>query len=260
MHPLSPPIITKLPQNLIKPRFIAANLPPELKGTHDRICVDCGKKFSRLDSLLRHKKGRCKGSSTPVIEADKMKELLEKMNQMEAELTKLKSAEPNSKNTISGDVVLGNKSGDTTNNTINIMAFNSTDWESFVTEEACKKILKTGFKAVPNLVEHLHLNKDFPALQNCYITNFRGKHAMSHDGKSWKLVETNDVIDKLREDKQDYLELKFDEYRKSLDDVTIKRFDKFLTEKDTDVVINQQKEDIKLLLYNNSDMVKKGKK
>jgi hypothetical protein len=160
---------------------------------------------------------------------------------------------------------MGNKScgTNTTNDTINnvnIMAFNSTSWESVMTEEACKKILKTGFKAVPNLVEHIHLNEGFPLLQNCYITNFRGKYAMTHDGKSWKLVESGDVIEKLREDKQDYLALKFDEYRKSLDDVTIKRFDKFLVEKDTDVVINQQKEDIRLLLYNTGNTLRKTKK
>jgi DNA-directed RNA polymerase subunit RPC12/RpoP len=229
------------------------------KTTKRPVCNICGKEFNNPSNLSRHKKGRCKGSATPVIEVDKMTELLAKMNEMEAELSKLKSEGATPKNTISGDVVIGNKSGDTTtNNTINIMAFGSNDWESFVTEEECKRILRTGFKAVPNLVDHIHLNKELPALQNCYIANFRGKHAMTHDGSSWKLVDMGDVIEKLREDKQDYLALKFDEYRKSLDDVTIKRFDKFLDEKDTDVVINQQKEDIKLLLYNNSSKSRKA--
>jgi hypothetical protein len=237
-----------------------SELPPVQKEKKSYICPGCGKNFSKSSNLTRHK-GICNELLNVPASVDKMTELLAKMNEMEAELSKLKSGGATPKNTISGDVVIGNKSGDTTtNNTINIMAFDSNNWESFMTEEACKKILKTGFKAVPNLVEHMHLNEKFPALQNCYIANFRGKHAMTHDGKSWKLVETCDVIEKLREDKQDYLELKFDEYRKSLDDVTIKRFDKFLVEKDTDVVINQQKEDIRLLLYNNGGLAKKNKK
>jgi hypothetical protein len=226
------------------------------------ICKNCNAKFSSSSNLLRHKKGRCKGPIVPMIQDGTIAQLLKEMNQVKEELSKIKSNNADPKNIVSGDVVLGNK-GTTNNNTINnvnIMAFNSNGWESVMTEEACKRILRTGFKAVPNLVEHIHLNEGFPALQNCYIANFRGKYAMTHDGKSWKLVEVGDVIEKLREDKQDYLALKFDEYRKSLDDVTIKRFDKFLVEKDTDVVINQQKEDIKLLLYNNGGMVKKAKK
>jgi DNA-directed RNA polymerase subunit RPC12/RpoP len=228
-------------------------------------CSDCGKEFNNSSNLSRHKKGRCKGSKPIQIEPDKVAEIMTIVTELKQEnallkkeITEMKSAKPSSKNTISGDVVIGNKSGDT-NNIINIMAFSSNDWESFVTEEACKKILKTGFKAVPNLVGHVHLNKDFPALQNCYIANFRGKHAKTHDGESWKLVEMSDIIEKLREDKQDYLELKFGEYRKSLDDVTVKRFDKFLVEKDTDIVINQQKEDIKMLLYNDGITLKKAK-
>jgi DNA-directed RNA polymerase subunit RPC12/RpoP len=249
-------------------RMIAPICPNDitsLKVNREHVCADCGTKFARSNGLLRHRNGRCKVPTVPVIQDDKFNLILEKMDvlQKENEILKKKMDDIKPNSTVSGDVVMGNKTTDSNNTTINnvnVIAFSSNSWESVVTEEACKKILKTGFKAVPNLVEHIHLNKGFPLLQNCYITNFRGKHAMTYDGESWKLVETSDVIEKLREDKQDYLELKFDEYRKSLDDVTIKRFDKFLVEKDTDVVINQQKEDIKLLLYNNGGMVKKARK
>jgi DNA-directed RNA polymerase subunit RPC12/RpoP len=252
----SSPLESKSIQTAVQTK--SESSPPEKVKKHPT-CNDCGKEFNNLSNLSRHKKGRCKGSPKLVIEVDKMKELLEKMNQMEAELLKLKSEGATPKNTISGDMVMGNKSGDT-NNTINILAFGSNDWESLVTEEECKRILKTGFQAVPNLVNHVHFNKDLPNLQNCYISNFRGKHAFAHDGLSWKLVEIADVVEKLRDDKKDYLELKYDEYRNSLDMITKKRFDKFLDEKDTDVVINKQKEDIKLLLYNNANLVSNPKK
>jgi DNA-directed RNA polymerase subunit RPC12/RpoP len=263
---------TQFPQGLVETNTGAPQIPTEIIQTQKvdkrHICANCGKEFSRSDSLSRHKSGYCKTPTAPVVQEDKINLILEKMDELKKENQMLKQRiediKPDKqKNTVSGDVVMGNKSGDTTNNTVNnvnVIAFNSNDWESVMTEEACKRILRTGFKAVPNLVEHIHLNKGFPALHNCYITNFRGKHAMTYDGESWKLVEASDIIEKLREDKQDYLELKFDEYRKSLDDVTIKRFDKFLVEKDTDVVINQQKEDIKLLLYNNNSMIKKGRR
>jgi DNA-directed RNA polymerase subunit RPC12/RpoP len=204
-----------------------------LKVRKEHICMNCGSKFSRATSLTRHKKGYCKSAGISTIDNVKTPDILKRMTDLETANELLKKELTEIKSQKTGNTINNTNIENQTNNTINVMAFGSNNWESFVTEEDCKRILKTGFKAVPNLVEHTHLNVDFPALQNCYITNLRGKHAMMHDGKSWKLVEMADIIEKLREDKQDYLALKFDEYRKSLDDVTIKRFGKFLVEKDS---------------------------
>jgi hypothetical protein len=121
-------------------------------------------------------------------------------------------------------------------------------------------IPKLGFKAVPNLVEYVHCNKEQPMYQNCYIGNLRSNYAVIFDGESWKTGDANDIIQKLKDDKQDYLIGKYDEFRESLDDITRKKFDRFLNEKDTELIMNQQKNDIKFLLYNKGNMLNKTRK
>lgn len=258
-----------IPQNI--------GLPPITKTRKEHICKDCCTKFSSSSNLTRHRDGRCKHLN--VIEKEKESSELKKneeLNELKKKIIELTERinEMESKNMpgITIDTVIANQTNNTTstiidkqinntiNNTINVISFHDDSWKSTIADDTCKKILKTGFKAVPNLVEHVHCNSSYPLYQNCSISNLRSNHGTIHDGKSWKATSSEDIIQKLKEDKQDYLIEKYDEFGNSLDDATRKKFDRYLNEKDTESVINQQKNDIKLLLYNKGNTLKKARK
>src|SRR5271166_5573010 len=67
-----------------------SEVPPVQKEKKSYICPGCGKNFSKSSNLTRHK-GICNELLNVPASADKMTELLAKMNEMEAELSKLKS-------------------------------------------------------------------------------------------------------------------------------------------------------------------------
>src|SRR4029078_4997121 len=151
------------------------------------------------------------------------------------------------------------QNNNTTINNFNLVAFGKEELENIVPDEICKKILFKGFEAIPGLIEYVHFNKEKPEYHNCFISNMRDKYAITYDGKNWNLTDANDVINTLRDDKQIFLENKFEEFYDSLEKTTQKKFKKFLAEKDTDIVINRYKESIRLLLYNKRGIVIKTK-
>ena len=74
---------------------------------------------------------------------------------------------------------------------------------------------------------------------------------MKYDGDCWKLMNRENCLQDMYEDKSDYLVEKFDELQGKLDEQTIKRFGNFLNRRDDDKIIEQTKREIKLILYNN---------
>lgn len=56
------------------------------------------------------------------------------------------------------------------------------------------------------------------------------------------------------------MENKFDEFYDTLDNKSQEKFNNFLNEADTDLVMNSIKENIKLLLYNKREIIKNTKK
>jgi len=136
------------------------------------------------------------------------------------------------------------------NNNIKLLAFGKEDM-SHLADEVCKKILNKGFKSVPTLVEFVHFNKNKPENHNVYISNIQTNYALVFDGNDWKLKERDNILQQLIDDKTAILSDKFDEMLVNLDGPTIKKFQRFLDQKDENAVINGIKNDLKLLLYNN---------
>ena len=232
-------------------------------------CEFCNKKFTRQDNLSRHIKGICYKKSE---ECNILSEILEEMKQNKKTVEVLKEvnneliikiAQLENKN-LSNTINSNNNSNNivnTQNNITNIQltAFGKEELEQIISDEICKKILFKGFEAVPGLIEYVHFNKERPEYHNCFISNMRDKYAITYDGSNWNLNDANDVINTLRDDKQIFLENKFEEFYDSLDKITQKKFKKFLQEKDSDVIVARYKESIRLLLYNKRNIVKKTK-
>jgi hypothetical protein len=67
-------------------------ISPTIQIIKKHVCIDCGNEFGRSNDLLRHRKDRCKGLPVPVIQTDKITDLLEKMNRLEKEISRMKSS------------------------------------------------------------------------------------------------------------------------------------------------------------------------
>ena len=139
---------------------------------------------------------------------------------------------------------------------VKLLAFGKEDMTHLV-DEVYKKILNKGFKSVPALVEYVHFNKNQPQNHNIYISNMQNNYVLVYDGVDWNLKERNDILQQLTEDKIDILSEKFDELVERLDEPTIKKFRRFLNQKDDNEIIVRIKNDLKLIMYNKRKMAEK---
>ena len=147
----------------------------------------------------------------------------------------------------------------TFNNNFTILSHKQQPDLSHLTNNDYLKIMNRGFNSVPKLIEAIHFNPEKPENQNVYIPNIKTKYAMVWNGKKWDLKDRSEIIDDMYEDNSNILidkmeefeELQLEEMKKKL-----KKFKRFINEKENDSVKNKIKEEIKLLLYNNKDSIK----
>ena len=239
------------------PKFLPQNeIFTEKKRGKEFSCEYCQKKYTRKDNLNRHIENYCKMKNSNENKDTILKDLLNEMKQLKKQILLLENnnnivnSNNNSNNTINNNI-LNNQ----INNHFNLVAFGKEKLDEIIGEEECKKILFRGFEAVPQLVENVHFNKNRPEYHNCYIPNMRTKYAIVYDGNNWKLENAFDVIETLKDNKKDFLERKFDDFYDSLDNKTKEKFNNFLSEADTDVMINRYKERLTLMLYNKKGIV-----
>lgn len=240
------------------------------KKQNNHTCHFCFKVFTRNDNLKKHMKSRCnvlKQKNIDVNLFDTIEKVKYKMKQIENENQILKKKigklEKGTLDAHFNNLIINNNINETFIKEANIInlklsAFGKENLTN-LTEKECKKFLFKGFQAVPTLIEHIHFNKNLPENHNVYIPNFRSKYAMVFDGENWKLLDSSEIISQLCDDKRIFLENKFNEFYESLNDVTKNKFEKFLEEADTEIVKKRYKEDIKLLLYNNRNMIENTK-
>jgi hypothetical protein len=253
---------TKKPQKLNKTLLESHNNTKILQ------CDYCKKFYSRKDSLSRHMtkfcKKRPKENKEQILQRlleemyDTIKDIKKENSELKNEIKSLKVGDIINSNNITNNNTQNNSTQ--INGNINIVAFGKEKLDEIVTDEICKKILFRGFEAVPKLVEYIHFNEKKPEYHNCYIPNLRDKYAIVYDGNNWEVKDAIEVIETLRDNKRDYLERKFDDFYDSLDKETKKKFNRFIDEADTDIVINRYKESLRLLLYNKKNIPLKTRK
>ena len=125
---------------------------------------------------------------------------------------------------------------------------------SSIKDDIYKKILNSGFKSVPNLIEHVHFNPQNPDNQNIYISNMQNTFVLVYDGEKWDVKDRDDVIEELMYSKTDHLLEKFDSLINELPTKAINKFQRFIDKKDDDKIIEKMKKDIKMILYNNRSL------
>lgn len=116
------------------------------------------------------------------------------------------------------------------------------------------KALQNGFNSTLKLTETMHFNPKYPEYHNIYIKNVKDKYAMMFDGTKWDLVIKKNLIDKIYDDKKNYIEENIDDFIKSLSVSRKNALKRWLETDDNDEKITEIKEEIKLLLYNKREI------
>jgi len=146
---------------------------------------------------------------------------------------------------------------------INIVAFGKEDKTELSNLELFK-IIKKGFKSIPEFVKVIHFDENKPENHNIYIPNMSRNYVMIFDGEKWGLVDGADTIENIFDDGRNFLAERKEELEQGLNEKNRKyliKFDRF--NQDIDFYPSKKNEilnDIKLILYNERNIPLKTKK
>jgi len=214
-----------------------------IKLDTDFNCEFCKKKLSTKDGLKKHIY-ICKTRFTQ----NKLKrENVEKDKQIRALEKKLMK---NSAKTII-NTTNNTMNNQTINNyiTISLTPYNDPNMEGM--KPYLETALRKTFLSVPNLIESVHFNNEYPENQNICITNRRTNDAKVFDGKKWKTVNKelllNEIVDTYERELTNYAE-ENGKTRFIKDYESAKRRGGANAEKDL-------REEVHNVIYDNSEMV-----
>ena len=227
------------------------------KQEHNNRCKYCNKSYSNNSNLNKHLK-KCKAKKEENIKQelynllvkqnDQQKKenlyLKQQINLLQGKYKKISTKTINSNNNIKNI---------NSNNNINIVAFNKTDL-SHITDKDFEYIMKRCNMCIPNLIEKAHYDPNKPENKNIFISNIKDRYVMKWNGRKWNLNNREEALEDLYENGSNTLEDRIEtwEYNKfQYDPIAVRKFYKFLDNKDKDDVKNKIKEEIKLILYNN---------
>lgn len=221
-------------------------------------CKFCGKGFTAKSNLCSHIKINCKVKKQ---NDDEKAQIYNRLLILEEENKKLKK-----------EVVLLKKTSKITNNITNINSRNTNNINNGIVaninligygkEDLSKidkneiiKAIKHGFNSTIKLTETLHFNPKHPEYHNIYITNMKDKYAMIYDGKDWNLTMKDNLINKIYDDKKNYIEENIDDFVDSLSVSRKNALERWLVMDEEDEKIHTVKNEIKLLLYNKRNVI-----
>ena len=218
----------------------------------DHLCKFCGHRFTTKTSLYRHIRISCKVKKRNEKEKN---EIYERLLKLEEENGKLKEEMMQMKKEIKytkKKTIINTNNGMINNGTINnitLVAYGNEDI-SKLDKSDILKALRSGYHSTIKLTETIHFNPKHPEYHNVYITNMKDRYAMIYDGINWTLTIKNNLINKIYDDKKNYIEDNLEEFVDSLSVSQKNALERWLDVDDCDDKIHDIKERIKLLLYN----------
>ena len=216
-------------------------------------CKYCNKQFKHHSSLSKHIKYSCKKSNDEDLKElvrllneqnqtkdQQINEILEQNKKMQKQIDKLTNK-------------LQIQNIHNTNNTIHynikLLNYNQTDY-SHLTEVDYMKCIKDCNYCVKSLIEKVHFNDEKPENKNIYISNIKNKYIMMYKNNKWQLVDRKNQMDDLYDYNEVMLENWYDEYKDKYPEM-IRSFERYLNNKDDNNILNDVKDEILLMLYNN---------
>jgi len=217
-------------------------------------CEYCNKEFQHSQSLNRHKKGRCKNINNDNNDMRKLVKLLNE--QLKEQQYQIKEQNSQIKELI--------KKAGITNSNINIqqniklLSYGNTDM-SHLTDKDYMKCLNHSNFCVPYLIEQIHFDPQKPENHNIYISNIKNNYVMLYNGDKWILKDRDEAITNLIDDNNIILEQKLEEWIENGKEYPkiMNKFKRYIEKRDNNKVLNKIKDEIKLILFNNREIVDK---
>ena len=217
-------------------------------------CKYCDKIFSRIDSLTRHYK-TCKDKIKTDEANFHMEELVKILNEQKIQLEKKDKQIDKliEKAGINNSTITQN-----IQNNIKLLAYDKTDI-SDLTDKDFMKCFNHNNMCVPHLIKRIHFNPKKPENHNVFISNLKSGHIMIYDGKQWNTFNRDEIVDDIFDNKNDILEQKIEEWVSIGKDYPIiyHKFKRYLEKINNDIVLKKVKDEMKFVLYNNRNIVKK---
>ena len=207
-------------------------------------CKYCGQQYKHKQSVTKHIKYSCTKNKT-----EDLAELVRLLNlQLE---TQNKHIETQQKQI---DKLMGkleiNGSFNTTIH-MNLLNYNETD-TSHLTDEDYRKCIRNASRCVLRLIEKVHFNPNKPENMNLYISNMKDKYMMMYKDNKWMLTDKAQ-LGSVYDDKEEMIEEWFAENK---DSEMIKYFNRYLNLKEDDKEMQLIKEEMKLMMFNNKNLIK----
>lgn len=229
-------------------------------------CKYCNKFYSKKCHLTRHLK-TCKEKLKDDEDKENLLNLVEMLNsqldeqrkqlnkQLEEQREQIKEQNEQIKELIKkAGVNIGTQNN--IQNNIQILAYGNSDI-SHLTDKDYVKCLKHSNFCIPHLIKEIHFNPKKPENHNIYISNLKNNYVMIYNGHKWMLNDREESIQNLIDDKESIIEQKLEEWIENGNQYPdiMKKFNKYLEKKENDKVINKVKSEIKLMLFNNRDIM-----
>ena len=142
-------------------------------------------------------------------------------------------------------------------NNIKLLGYRKTDISHLSDKDFISCISHSNF-CIPHLIKKIHFDPDKPENHNIYISNIKNNYAMIYDGDKWNLTNRDDLINEILEEKEIIIEEKLEQWLEKGNQFPeiMKKFTRYLEKKENDVVLDKIKDEIKLVLFNNRNLVK----
>ena len=249
--------------------FLTPKCPKMTPNDPNNQCKYCDKFYSKKSHLTRHLK-TCKEKKKDEENKQNLLNLVNLLNkqleqkdfmnkqmieQLEEQREQIKEQNEQIKELIKkAGVNIGTQNN--IQNNIQILAYGNSDI-SHLTDKDYVKCLKHSNFCIPHLIKQIHFNPKKPENHNIYISNLKNNYVMIYNGHKWMLNDREESIQNLIDDKESIIEQKLEEWIENgnkYPDI-MKKFNKYLEKKENDKVINKVKSEIKLMLFNNRDIV-----
>jgi DNA-binding protein H-NS len=223
-------------------------------------CKYCKKVLQHQSSLSRHIKYSCKQNKDEDLKelARLFNEKEKKMNTNDSELIQQMQKMQKQIDKLTNKLQIQNINKGTvnnTNNTINIQLLNHSETDySHLTPKDYLTCIKNCNYCVKSLIEKVHFNPEKPENMNIFLSNIKGNYVMVYKDNEWQIRNKQRQIDDLYDSNEFVLETWYDEYKEKYPHI-INSFQKYLKNKDEDVVLNRVKDEILMMLYNNRRMI-----
>tara|TARA_B100000886_G_scaffold338061_1_gene300099 strand:+ start:178 stop:987 length:810 start_codon:yes stop_codon:yes gene_type:complete len=225
----------------------------------ENICNFCEKLLSSRQALWRHLK-TCKEKQKDDTVRESMTELARLLNEKDKQIEKKEKEHQKQIELLIEKAGLATTNNITNNNNIQnnfkLLNYKETD-TSHLTENDYVKCLEHYNFCVPHLIRKIHFNPKKPENHNIYISNLKNSYVMIYMNNKWKVKNRDETISRMIDDKQIILEKKIQEWVESGKQYpkVMAKFSRYIDKREGDDVINAIKEDIKLMLYNNRNMI-----